>query len=117
MGDIRMTEKYDEKDLIIRSIKAFGVDSQFRQFHEEIGELMVAISHLKRGRCTLEDLTVEIVDVLQMIDALKYVFGVDDDMFNRIKDQQWLKLQSQIEKIEMKKTINAAYGAGIPGHQ
>lgn len=112
-----MTEpQYDEADLITRSINAFGVQSQFRQFHEEVGELMVAISHYKRGRCSLEDVAVEMVDVLQMIEAVRCVFGIDDEMYNRIKDQQWLKLKSQIEHIEMKKTVNAAYGAGIPGH-
>ena len=101
-----MTEKYDENDLIIRSIKAFGTGSQFRQFHEEVGELMVAISHYKRGRCTLEDVAVEMVDVLQMIEAVRHVFGIDDDMYNRIKDQQWLKLRSQIEKIERMEQLN-----------
>lgn len=95
-----MTEKYDETDLIIRSIKTFGTGSQFRQFHEEVGELMVAISHYKRGRCTLEDVAVEMVDVLQMIEAVRRVFGIDDDMYNRIKDQQWLKLKRQIEERE-----------------
>lgn len=97
-------EQYED-DLIVRSVKAFGIQSQFRQFHEEVGELMVAISHYMRGRCSLEDVAVEMVDVLQMIEAIRHVFGIDDAMYNRIKDQQWLKLQTQIEHVEMKKTI------------
>ncbi|MFA5403938.1 MAG: hypothetical protein WC358_03285 [Ignavibacteria bacterium] len=103
-----MTKQYDEKNLIFRSVKAFGVENQFNQFHEEIGELMVAINHYRRGRCSLEDIAVEMVDVLQMIEALRNVYGIDDEMFNRIKDQQWLKLESQIEKIENMERFNEA---------
>lgn len=92
-----MDNQYDKQELIEQSIKVFGVQAQFRQFHEEMGELMVAVSHYDRGRCTLEDVMVEMADVLQMIEALRKVFRISDEEFEKIQTQQWLKLKGQIE--------------------
>lgn len=95
-----MDNQIDKQDLIEKSIKVFGLSSQFRQFHEEMGELLVAVSHYDRGRCTLEDVAIEMADVLQMIDALRAVYGIPDDYFENIQKRQWLKLKSQIEARE-----------------
>lgn len=89
--------------LIAESIKVFGVEGQFRQFHEEVGELMVAISHYRRKRCDREELMVEMADVLQMIDALRAVFNIDEEAFKLIQDQQWKKLKKQIKDTKSKK--------------
>lgn len=99
-GGVYMDNQIDKQDLIEKSIKVFGLSSQFRQFHEEMGELLVAVSHYDRGRCTLEDVAIEMADVLQMIDALRAVYGIPDDYFENIQKRQWLKLKSQIEARE-----------------
>lgn len=95
-----MTQQYDKNDLIERSVRVFGIPGQFRQFHEEMGELLVAVSHLERKRCTLHDVAVEMADVLQMITALRALFGISDEEFEKVQDEQWLKLKRQIEERE-----------------
>jgi NTP pyrophosphatase (non-canonical NTP hydrolase) len=93
----------DKAALIKRAIAVYGVQSQFRQFHEEVGELMVAISHYQRKRCSLDDVIVEISDVLQMIEAIKVLFNIDENRLNEIDIQQWTKLQTQMDELERKR--------------
>lgn len=93
----------DKAGLIQRSLNVYGTQSQFRQFHEEVGELMVAISHYQRGRCSLDDVIVEISDVLQMIEAIKAVFKVDEARMIEIDIQQWKKLETQMDLLTSKK--------------
>ena len=92
--------KFEKLALVHRSISVYGKESQFRQFHEEVGELIVAISHYQRGRCSLDDVIVEIADVLQMIEAIKVLFKIDNDRLNEIDIQQWKKLETQLNIIK-----------------
>jgi NTP pyrophosphatase (non-canonical NTP hydrolase) len=44
---------------------------------EECGELIVSLSHFKRGRSDLKSLAEEIADVTIMLDQLKLIVGAD----------------------------------------
>ena len=89
----------DKKTLIEKAICSFGVHRQFQQFSEEMGELLAAVSHFRRGKCTKEDLMVEIADVKQMLLAIQYLFGIKDDELEVIEDRQWAKLKTQMDEI------------------
>lgn len=88
----------DKKDLMALSIKTFGEQSQFDQLHEEVGELMVALNHYKRGRVNLTKVIEEIVDVEQCLDTIKTLLQIDPEEYNTIENQQWNKMKKQIEE-------------------
>jgi len=90
----------NKKQLIEDAICTFGVARQYQQFYEEMGELMVAVSHYRRGKCSIEDLMVEIADVRQMITAIEHLFRIDTERQQEIEDRQWMKLKEQIEAYE-----------------
>ena len=72
-----MTRK-EQLALIKKAVNCQGMEKQLQHFHEEIGELMTSISHFKRGRCTKEDLIIELVDARMMIDAVQEAFQVKE---------------------------------------
>ena len=68
----------DEKRLIEvakKAISIWGEDSQIRHLHEEVGELIVAINHFKRGRVSKEAVQEEIADVILMAYEMAVIFG------------------------------------------
>lgn len=86
-------------ELIEKAISTFGVPRQFQQFTEEMGELLAAVSHYRRGKCTKEDLITEIADVKQMLLAIQYLFGISDEELSTIEDRQWAKLEYQMNQV------------------
>ena len=91
----------EQQEVIIKSINLLGLQGQVDQFHEEVGELLTAINHYKRGRNTIEDLIVEIVDVNMMLKALRTAYMIKDEDYDKINIQQWDKFKNQIDKIEI----------------
>jgi hypothetical protein len=89
--------KEEQTAIITESIEHWGILTQIDHFHEEVGELLVAISHLRRKRCAKYELIVELVDVRLMLDALKIAFEIDPEEYDRIEVQQWKKWRNQIE--------------------
>ena len=89
-----MTE--EQKNLINRSLLYWGRQSQFDQLHEEIGELMVALNHLKRNRCELKDVVVELADVRMMLNAIQVILGICDEDYKAVEDGQWVKWERQL---------------------
>jgi len=53
-----------------RALAAWGIPAQLDMLHEEIGELLTAIGHHKRGRNTVADVAGEIADVRIMLEQL-----------------------------------------------
>lgn len=92
----------NKQELILRGIALYGKEAQFRQFHEEIGELMVSVSHYQRGRCSLDDIIVEIADVIHMIEVIKVLFKIDPKKLEKIDKKQWKKFEKQMDKYEKK---------------
>ena len=92
----------EKKELITHVVNTQGMQKQLQHFHEEIGELMTAISHLLRGRITKDKFTEEIVDARMMIDALVEAFQINPADYEKIDDQQWNKFKKQLEEGEIR---------------
>lgn len=86
----------EHKQLIQKSYLFWGRQSQFDQLHEELGELIVALNHFKRNRCTLKDVAIEMADVRLMLNAIQVILGIDDQEYAAIEDGQWTKWKSQL---------------------
>lgn len=77
----------------------FGRDNQISQATEEMGELIAALNHIKRGKCTKDDVCSEIADVLIMCNQLAEIYGRQnvqmciDDKLKRLRkrcyDMAW----------------------------
>lgn len=60
-------------NLYRRAIAAWGTAAQMDMLYEEVGELLTAIGHLKRGRASVEDVAGEIADVRIMLEQLTVI--------------------------------------------
>lgn len=70
--EVRMSTLLMDASLARQAVRHFGLDAQLQILQEELAEAIVAISHLRRGRCgSREDLVDAIGDVLVMIDQLR----------------------------------------------
>ena len=78
------------------ALECWGEDFQKSMFHEEIGEVLTAMSHEKRGRCGKEAVLEELVDLQIMLNQMVVLYGTDEE-FQRIFD---VKIQRLIDKIE-----------------
>lgn len=87
----------NKKEIIKKAVLTQGVEKQIQHFHEEIGELLQAISHIRRGRCDKDHLAMEIVDARMMIDAIEEAFQIDPVRYQEIEYRQWSKFTEQME--------------------
>ena len=67
----------EAKSICRAAIAKYGISQQVAMAHEEMGELVVALHHLKRGKATVDDVITEIADVTIMIYQLAEMFGVE----------------------------------------
>jgi hypothetical protein len=88
----------EKKDLIKKAIELWGTDAQLIAFSEEMGELLTAVSHFKRGRIGLHDLIVEMADVRIMMDELMYMFGIHPFMLDLVIESQYIKFKENYER-------------------
>lgn len=67
----------EQMDVYIDAIKKYGSDHQLNMLHEEMGELIVAISKYRRNPCekTITNVQEEIADVQITIDQAKLIYG------------------------------------------
>lgn len=60
-----MRQQFVPPDLAARSLETFGLEDRLLLLQEEAGELGVAISHFRRGRCgAWQEVMEELADVL-----------------------------------------------------
>lgn len=59
------------------AIEAWGADAQLTHIQEELAELIVAISHLRRGRCDADHVAEEVADVILCMGTARVLVGVD----------------------------------------
>jgi len=57
------------------AIKLYGEEAQIDMMEEEMGELLVALKHYKRGRVTKKKVCEEIADVQIMSKQMGIIFG------------------------------------------
>jgi hypothetical protein len=92
-----MIDERPPSSLAALALEAFGVDAQLAQAQEELAELIVVISHLRRGRIGhpmgLRD---EIADVEIMLEQLRYLVD-DDDAMDRTRARKRAKCLAAIQ--------------------
>lgn len=82
-----------------RAIAAWGTAAQLDMLHEEVGELLTAIGHLKRGRATVADVAGEIADVRIMLEQLTVILDCAAVVDERI-DYKLGRLEDRVEAAE-----------------
>lgn len=78
------------------ALECWGEEFQRSMFHEEVGEVLTAISHEKRGRCGKEAVLEELADLQIMLNQMVILYGSDEEF----KDIINAKLTRLIDKIE-----------------
>jgi len=71
------------------AVDKWGVDVQNQVLTEELAELIVEISHLVRGRGSLDKVAEEIADVEIMLQQIKYSYKLQ----NAVYDWHYKKLK------------------------
>lgn len=84
----------DTMKLIKDAIDLYGKDAQLIQAAEEVGELLTALSQYRRGRITKDELTVEIADVMIMLDCIVTMHDIQN--LEEIMDGQYEKFRKQV---------------------
>lgn len=82
------------------AVDTYGKESQVNQAFEEMGELIAAINHFRRGRVSLAEVLSEIADVFIMCEQLCYIVEGSEDGVQMCKDIIAEKLIRQEKRIE-----------------
>lgn len=88
----------DFKEAVIAVTKIKGLDSQYIALAEEVGELLVAASHLRRGRIKKHKFIEELADVTMLIEEFKLLAKISDKEFNAMYQKKLKKFYKQVEK-------------------
>jgi len=78
------------------ALETYGMESQMNLLQEECGELVVAISHHRRGRVTIEKVAEEIADV--MIVATQITFGIGPIVVDRFLREKATRLTVKLAR-------------------
>lgn len=65
----------DLRQILWKAIREWGIDAQTNLAIEEMGELIVAISHHRRGRVGMDAVQEEIADVMIAMKELAMIYG------------------------------------------
>jgi NTP pyrophosphatase (non-canonical NTP hydrolase) len=97
-------EIYQIKSVIDTFGKQFNID----QCGEECCELVVAINHYLRGRCTKEDVLEEIADVRIMTQVMLEMFDGENGykVYREIERKKMIRLMLRIDAEEQHKIDN-----------
>lgn len=86
-----------DSNVVQNSIKHYGSDLQTTVCMEECSELIQAISKMKRGKDSRDNLIEEMADVMICMDILKQVYGVSD---NEIQNYVCQKQDRCVERMK-----------------
>lgn len=87
-----------ERAIYEAAIARWGSESQLRMVQEECGELVAAIGHLQRGRCSAEAVAEEIADVL--ITAGQAALIVGEGLVAAKKAEKLERLRGRLSEAE-----------------
>lgn len=62
-----------------KALDMWGEELQFGMLHEEMGELIVAINKVRRGKGGIASVIEELADVEIMLEQIAYIFGIDEE--------------------------------------
>lgn len=71
----------EEKEISESMINRYGVENRIQHFHEEIGEVMTAISHHRRGRIDDIEVLGELADLQVLLNQVIVLY--DPDPYDR----------------------------------
>ena len=63
-----------DAEIIAAAVERYGAPKQLDQLCEECAEVIVAVSHMRRGRIAPADIIEELADVEIMLDQMKLIF-------------------------------------------
>lgn len=98
--------EYKRLNTLGNALMLFGYDAQVDLAIEEMGELLVAINHHKRGRCSVEAVQEEIADVKIAMDELALIYGenavakYEKQKLERLEKRIVIRLQESLLKEE-----------------
>jgi NTP pyrophosphatase (non-canonical NTP hydrolase) len=98
--------KIEHEELYKKLIDLNGVEDQLGYFYEEVGELLQAINHYKRGRCSLFKVINELVDVQIVLDILKVAYNLSYENNTDITFVKIEKIKKYVEQLEKEKELN-----------
>lgn len=81
---------FTEKDILLlgEAIGRWGCEAQKKQTIEECSELITAILHRDRDKCTNDDVITEVADVIIMCEQMKLIYGseqVENEVRRKMK--------------------------------
>ena len=82
------------------ALNLWGEDFQKSMFHEEIGEVLTAISHNKRGRCGNDAVLEELADLQIMLNQMVILYGTDEE-FKTVLNAKLTRLVERIERYKI----------------
>ena len=82
------------------ALQCWGTELQKSLFHEEIGEVLTAMSHEKRGRCGKEAVLEELADLQIMLNQMVVLYGSDEE-FKDIINAKLIRLIARIERYKI----------------
>lgn len=82
------------------AVDTYGKESQINQALEEMGELITAINHFRRGRSSYTEVLSEIADVIIICEQLCYIVEGTEDGVQMCKDIISEKLIRQGKRLE-----------------
>lgn len=85
-----------DRQIMQAAIGRFGRDAQHDMAIEECGELVVALSHIRRDRIPVSKLADEIADVAIMLEQLQILYGCHD----LVADKMRRKLGRLAERVD-----------------
>lgn len=83
-----------------RAIEAWGEEAQIGMLYEEMGELMTAIQHYRRGKTGKEEVLGEIVDVQLMLQQMEEIFTEEGMMYTDIYAEKLAELEQRVNDAE-----------------
>jgi NTP pyrophosphatase (non-canonical NTP hydrolase) len=85
------------QDILDKAISKWGKHAQLLMVLEEMSELQKEIlKNINRGKDNIDDIIDETADVEIMLDQMKYIYGIDEDVAKRIP----LKLKKVKARLE-----------------
>ena len=82
------------------ALNCWGDVLQKSLFHEEIGEVLTAISHEKRGRCGNLVVLEELADLQIMLNQMVILYGTDQE-FQDLFEVKTYRLIDRIERCQI----------------
>lgn len=98
--------EYKRQNILGNALMLYGNAAQIELAIEEMGELLVAINHYRRARCSVEAVQEEIADVKIAMDQLAMIYGENDvakyekQKLERLEKRIIIRLQESLMKEE-----------------